>query len=416
MKRGLSLLLALVIIFALFSPAFVFAADVNVESNTAILFDVDQNTALFEKDANKKMHPASITKIMTLLLACENCQLDETITVSDSILLTLPKDAVIADYRAGEVITVKDAILAAYLRSANDAALLLAYHISGSVEEFANLMNKRAKELGCTNTNFTNPTGLTGDNHYTTAYDMALITKAAIENKTLMEVASQLKYTLPKGEYRKEDLEMTVGHRMLNKDTNQYYQGVIFGKTGYTDAAQATLVTAAQKDGRTLIAVTLNHQDRFKQYEDAKNLLDYGYGSFYKFVLSKDDLKSMVEVKRNKVANIDKEFSVILPVEVKRESLTQSVDVVEDEIFVTLNGASEDITQKVGTIADNKKGVGYIIIGFFKVLFKIIAILLIIFVVFFIYLIYYVNKRNKKRIAEKKKKAQIDSNYKYYNM
>lgn len=416
MNRGITLFTAIIIIFTLISPISIFAADVSVESDTAILFDVDQNIAIFEKESNKKMHPASITKVMTLLLVCENCQMDETISVSDSILLTLPKDAIIADYRAGEVITVRDALLAAYLRSANDAATLLAYHVSGSASEFSKLMNQKAKELGCKNTNFTNPTGLTDDNHYTTAYDMALITKAAISNKTLMEVASQLKYTLPKGEYRKTDLEMTVGHRMLNKDTNQYYQGVIFGKTGFTAAARSTLVTAAQKDGRTLIAVTLGHDNKFAQYEDTKKLLDYGYGSFYRFVLSKDDLKNMVTVKRSKVANIENDFSVILPVEVKRETLTQSVDVIEDEIFVTLKGAPEDITQKVGTIGENNKGAGYIIISFFKILFKIIGILLIIFIVFFIYLIYYVNKKNKKRIAEKKKRQRIDSNYKYYNM
>jgi len=362
------------------------------------------------------MHPASITKVMTILLACEKCNLDDTITVDNNILLTLPKDAVIADYRGGEKITVRDAILTAYLRSANDAATLLACHISGSVEKFAVLMNEKAKSLGAENTNFTNPTGLTDDNHYTTAYDMALITKAAVQNQKLMEVCSQLKYTLLKGDLRPEDLEITVGHRMLDKDTNQFYQGVVFGKTGFTDAAKSTLVTAAKKDGRTLIAVTLSHEDRFKQYKETKALLDYGYGSFYRFVLSKDDLKSMVTVKRSELANIESDFSVILPVEVKRELLTQSVDVIENEIFVTLKGANEDITQKIGVVTKNKSGAWYIISKIFKIIFTIIGILLLLFILFFIYLIYYVNKRNKKRIAERKKKAQIEANYKYYNM
>jgi len=222
--------------------------------------------------------------------------------------------------------------------------------------------------------------------------------------------------TLLKGDLRPEDLEITVGHRMLDKDTNQFYQGVVFGKTGFTDAAKSTLVTAAKKDGRTLIAVTLSHEDRFKQYKETKALLDYGYGSFYRFVLSKDDLKSMVTVKRSELANIESDFSVILPVEVKRELLTQSVDVIENEIFVTLKGANEDITQKIGVVTKNKSGAWYIISKIFKIIFTIIGILLLLFILFFIYLIYYVNKRNKKRIAERKKKAQIEANYKYYNM
>lgn len=417
MKKRVVALLVLVIILAITFPmSNIFAANVSVETETAVLFDADQNSILFEKDAHKKMHPASITKVMTILLACENLNLDDVITVDNNLLLTLPKDAVIADYRGGEQITVKDAILTAYLRSANDAALLLAHRVSGSVEKFAALMNEKAKSLGAENTNFTNPTGLTSDNHYTTAYDMALITKAAVENKKLMEVCSQLKYTLLKGEFRPDDLEITVGHRMLDKETNQFYQGVVFGKTGYTDAAKSTLVTAAQKDGRTLIAVTLSHDDRFKQYKDVKTLLDYGYGSFYRFVLSKDDLKSMVSLRRTKIANIENDFSVILPVEAKRELLTQSVDVIENEIFVTLKGADEDITQKVGYVTENKSGALYIIIKTIKIILTVIGILLLLFILFFIYLIYYVNKRNKKRIAERKKKAQIEANYKYYNM
>lgn len=414
-KRILSFLFIFLIVFSLF-PQALCAPDISVESDSAILFDVDQNSVLFEKEANKKMHPASITKVMTLLLAAENCNFDDKLTVDNTCLLGMPSDAIIADFRQGEEVTVKDLFMAAYLRSANDAAVLLACRVSGSVDKFVELMNARAKELGAANTHFTNPTGLTDDNHYTTAYDMMLITKAAVQNEKLMSVASEVKYTLHKNNVRAEDLEMSTGHRMMDKDTAQYYQGVIFGKTGFTNAARSTLVTAAKKDDRCLVVVTLGHDNKFKQYNDVKTLLDYGFGSFYRFVISKDDLKGMVKLKKSEYADIKNDFVIILPTDVEREALTQSVDVVNGEIFLTLKGSENDVTQKVGVVAENSGGFGAAVLRFIKLIFMILIYLIIIFIVLFIILLFYINRRNKKRIAEKKKKERIKSNYKYYNM
>lgn len=414
-KRILSYLFLFLIIFSSFSEVFC-APSVNVESDSAVLFDVDQNSVLYEKEPNKKMHPASITKIMTLLLTAENCNFDDKFTVDNTCLLGMPSDAIIADFRQGEEITVKDAFMAAYLRSANDAAILLACHISGSVDKFVELMNARAKEIGANNTHFTNPTGLTDDNHYTTAYDMMLIAKAASQNEKLMSAASEVKYTLHKNNVRAEDLEMSIGHRMMDKDTAQYYQGVIFGKTGFTNAARSTLVTVAKKDDRCLIVVTLGHDNKFKQYNDTKILLDYGFGSFYRFVISKDDLKGMVKLKKSQYADIQNDFVIILPTDVKRENLTQSVDVINNEIFITLKGGENDVTKKIGVVAENNGGFGAAILNVIKLIFTVLLYLILIFVVLFIILLIYINKRNKKRIAEKKKKERINSNYKYYNM
>lgn len=414
-KRILALTFLFLIVVSSFSEAFC-AASISVESDSAILFDVDQNSVLFEKDANKKMHPASITKIMTLLLSAENCNFDDRFVVDNNCLLSMPSDAVIADFRQGEEISVKDAFMATYLRSANDAAVLLACHVSGSVDKFVELMNNRAKELGANNTHFANPTGLTDDNHYTTAYDMMLIARAASQNEKIMSVAGEVKYTLHKNSVRKEDLEMATSHRMMDKDTAQYYQGVIFGKTGYTNAARATLVTVAKKDDRNLIVVTLGHENRFKQYNDTKILLDYGFGSFYRFVISKDDLKGMVKLKKSEYADIQNDFVIVLPTDVKRENLTQSVDVVNGEIFITLKGGENDVTQKIGTVAEKSGSFGVAVLRGLKLIFTILLYLVVIFIVLFIILLIYINRRNKKRIAEKKRKERINSNYKYYNM
>ena len=414
-KRILTFLFIFLIAFPQFSQTLC-APDISVESDSAILFDVDQNSVLFEKEPNKKMHPASVTKIMTLLLTAENCNFDDKFTVDNSCLLGMPPDAIIADFRQGEEVTVKDLFMAAYLRSANDAAVLLACRVSGTVDKFVELMNARAKELGAANTHFSNPTGLTDENHYTPAYDMMLIARAALQNEKFMSVASEVKYTIHKNNVRTEDLEMSAGHRMMDKDTAQYYQGVIFGKTGFTNAARSTLVTAAKKNDRCLIVVTLGHDNKFKQYNDVKVLLDYGFGNFYRFVISKDDLKDMVKLKKSEYADIKNDFVIILPTAVKRESLSQSVDVVDGEIFLTLKGGENDVTQKVGVVAENNGGFGAAVLRFIKLIFMILLYLIIIFVVLFIILLFYINKRNKKRIAEKKKKERIKSNYKYYNM
>ena len=177
-----------------------------------------------------------------------------------------------------------------------------------------------------------------------------------------------------------------------------------------------TLVTVAKKDDRSLIVVTLGHDNKFKQYNDTKILLDYGFGSFYRFVISKDDLKGMVKLKKSQYADIQNDFVIILPTDVKRENLTQSVDVINNEIFITLKGGENDVTQKIGVVAENNGGFGAAVLNVIKLIFTVLLYLILIFVVLFIILLIYINKRNKKRIAEKKKKERINSNYKYYNM
>lgn len=227
------------------------------------LYSPDTDTFILSNNIDTKLPMASTTKIMTALIAIESLDLNESVTV--------PSEAVGIEgsslyLEAGDVLTVKDLIYSLLLQSANDAAVVLALKTSGSIEAFANIMNERAHELGAKSTSFENPHGLDSDNHYTTAHDLALIAATAINNDTFRKIASTYKYSFKIG----ENLRTVVNH---NKLLNMY-EGCIGVKTGYTQRCGRCLVSAANKNGITLVAVTLSDPD---DWRDHKNILDYGF-------------------------------------------------------------------------------------------------------------------------------------------
>lgn len=246
----------------------------SISSEAAILYDATTGQILFEKNSRQQMYPASITKLMTALLVAEHCSLDDTVTYSETATHGLESGAATVQLDTGDTLTVRESLYALMLKSACEVANGLAEKVSGTQAAFADLMNQRAQQLGCTNTHFANASGLNDTNHYTTAYDMALITKAALDNETVRTIASTLTYTLPASKNRGA-LTITNGHKMLNPANSQYYSGIIAGKTGYTSKAGNTLATAVQKDGHELIAVVMKSTQQ--QYVDTKALLDYGY-------------------------------------------------------------------------------------------------------------------------------------------
>ena len=246
----------------------------SVSSEAAVLYDATTGQVLFDKNANQQMYPASMTKLMTALLVAENCSLDDTVTYSETATHGLESGAATVQLDTGDTLSVRDSLYALLLKSACEVANGLAEKVSGTQAAFAELMNQRAQQLGCTNTHFANASGLNDTNHYTTAYDMALITKAAFDNETVRTIASTVNYTLPAAKNRGE-LAITNGNKMINPANSQHYDGIIGGKTGYTSKAGNTLATAVQKDGHELIAVVMKSTQQ--QYTDTKALLDYGY-------------------------------------------------------------------------------------------------------------------------------------------
>lgn len=245
-----------------------------IQAQGAVLMDAATGNLLYSKEAETKFYPASITKLMTALLVAEKCSLDDTVTFSKTAVTNLESGAVTLGLVEGDKLTVRQSLYGFLLKSANEVANGLAEHTAGSISKFADMMNARAKELGCTNTNFVNPNGLNNSNHYTTPHDMALIARAAFQNGTVSKIASTLSYQIPATQ-KAAARTISLGHKMLYPNDARYYQGVIGGKTGYTSLAGNTLVTCAERDGVRLIAVIM--KSKSTQYTDTSALLDYGF-------------------------------------------------------------------------------------------------------------------------------------------
>lgn len=291
MKRIRSILLCLALILGL-CPGSAFAApawpdNVSISAECGIVMDADTGAVLYGKNIHVGYFPASITKILTALIIIENCNMDDIVTFSHNAVYNVESGSSNAGIDEGDQLTVRDALYAMMLRSANEAANGLAEHCAGSIEAFSAMMNAKAASLGCTESHFNNPSGLNDPDHYTSAYDMALIAKAAFSNPTFVEIDSTLYYDLPVTKKNPDGLRIYPGHRMLKKNMSQYYPGIIGGKTGYTSLAGNTLVTCAERDGMKLVAVILNgHQTH---YADTKALLDFGFQNFKSLKVSDYD-------------------------------------------------------------------------------------------------------------------------------
>ena len=251
----------------------------SLAAETAVLIDAASVEILYDKDADKKMYPASITKLMTILLALENGKLTDEITFShDAVYNIEPGSAHIAILE-GETLTLEQVLHAIILRSANEASNGVAEYVDGSVEAFAKHMTERAKELGCTNTNFVNANGLFDENHYTTAHDMALIARELLKHEEYRSMMSETDYEIPPTNLQTETRYLHGQHQMLNPNSIYYYKDAIGGKTGYTVEAGNTLVTYAERDGLTLIAVVMKCNGA-EHYTDTAALFDYGFANY----------------------------------------------------------------------------------------------------------------------------------------
>lgn len=254
-------------------------------SQASILVDKKTGTILYSKNAKQKLYPASITKLLTALIVLENCSLDEKVRFSKNAIFNVDTGSSNAGYDVGDVASVNDVLHALLIKSANEAANALAEHCAGSIENFVSMMNEKAKDLGATNSNFANPSGLHNINHYTTAEDFAKIAIAAFKNDTLTQIAGKTYYQLSPSIRNVEGLKIYPHHAMLRKSSPNYYKELVSGKTGYTSVSKNTLVSYAKKDELELISVVLSSNKT--HYTDTKTLLDFGFSNF-KILKSKD--------------------------------------------------------------------------------------------------------------------------------
>lgn len=251
-----------------------------------VMIEEDTGDVLYDKKAYEKMYPASTTKIMTAILAIENCELSDIATVSYNAVASVPYSYTTAYLQVGEKFTVEDLLYATLIPSANDAANVLAEHIGGSIESFATMMNTKAAEIGCTNTNFVNPNGVHNVNHYTTAYDLALIARYAMGLEEFRKIVSTTAFTLPDTDlYTGNTRTFTNSNALIKPDfKDDYYEYATGIKTGYTNASKDCVVASAKKDNVEFIVVVLGagylENGQRQKYVDCKNLFNFAFDNY----------------------------------------------------------------------------------------------------------------------------------------
>jgi len=297
-----------------------------VSTPSIMVMEINTGAILYEKNSNEKNYPASITKIMTTLLALEHCKLDEVVTFSDDAINLNQGDTshIARDY--GEKMTMEECLYAVMLESANECAYAVAEHVGeklgGDYQTFIDLMNEKAKELGCTNTQFTNANGLPDENHWTSAHDMALISAEAYKNETFRIITGSTRYQIPPTNRHDEITYLSNHHKMLHAlNTTAYvYKYCTGGKTGYTNAAGSTLVTYAEKDNMSLVCVVMK-TGSVAQYKDTKALFEYCFQNFQLVSIAQEESSTPnKEVNKgvmnfyNSFVDLDKDAYVVLPV------------------------------------------------------------------------------------------------------
>ena len=250
----------------------------NLYSESVYLMDATTGKVLYEKNADVQYMPASTTKVMTAILALENCKLDEEVTIGENPPLA---DGSAIGLAQGETYTIEELLLGLLLESGNDCAEAIAEYISGSNEEFSKLMNEKAKELGATNTNFKNPSGLTEEGHLTTAHDFALIMKYASENEDFVRIARTSSHFYETHPFSDGSQKWAINKNPLLKENSNYkYQYAYCGKTGYTIAANHSYTAVAKKDNQTIVGAFLNATDKDGLYTSVGQLFDWGFENF----------------------------------------------------------------------------------------------------------------------------------------
>ncbi|SEA59849.1 D-alanyl-D-alanine carboxypeptidase [Thalassobacillus cyri] len=304
-KRMIKWLVFSFIMFSFIHPFKVEAA-ISVSARNAVLMDMQSGRVLYEKAAYEEELIASTTKIMTALLAVESGKLDEEVNASNNAVYTEGSSIYLKE---GEKMTLKDLVYGLMLRSGNDAAMAIAEHLGGSEEGFAYMMNEKAAWLGMNNSHFDNPHGLDSETHYSSAYDLALLMRNAMQNDVFREVTSAERYLSDNRDYYWFN---------KNKLLTKYYDYCIGGKTGFTKAAGRTLVSAAKKGDMELIAVTLNAGD---DWNDHQQMYEWGFEN-YDHVTLQEKGKVPVDIRGQKSLYYTRD--VTWPVTVKEKEALRS--------------------------------------------------------------------------------------------
>lgn len=326
-------------------------------SEAAIVMEASTGSILYNKNAYDAHYPASTTKLMTALLAIEQCPLSDVVTCSRASVESIGWDSSRIGLIAGESIDMENALYAILLASANEVSYAVAEHIGGTVDFFVSLMNERAKELGCVNTSFVNPHGLDDENHISCCYDLALIAKKAIEYTTFRRVSGSYNHKIPETN-KNVHRWISNTHPFIKKQT--IYDGVFAGKTGSTSIAGNCLITCAEQNGMTLICVIMKAPDAETVKAETEKLLDYSFKNFQLTPLAaskasaKNAFPVLFEDEEALISNVSSPLSVsntslVLPGGISYNDLTRKVSLSPSVSF----HAGENVIGKVSFYYDD---------------------------------------------------------------
>ncbi len=334
----------------------------NLTSESAFLIDNKTGKVLYAKEENRKMYPASTTKILTAILALENCALDEMVTVSYHAYTSIPEGYSSAFLQVDEQLTVEQLLELLLVHSANDAANVLAEHIGGSIESFVSMMNTKINELGLSNTHFTNAFGMHDENHYTTAYDLATMMQYCIKNETFRKLSGKASCAIS-ATNKYGTRRYTSTNELLVPNSPYHYSFVTCGKTGYTSQAGGCLVSCSYQDNLELICVVLGGKTQTNsssRFTETKNLYQYGYDNYMvKTLLHTNDIISNIEIKNgtNDTKNLDLLASTDLDV-LLESSLNENDFPFEIQLHEDLSAPIEENTV-IGKVCYQIDGIEY---------------------------------------------------------
>ena len=337
-----------------------------IESEAAVILEASTGAVLYSKSAYDAYAPASTTKLMTSLLAVEQCPLSDIVTCSRASVESIGRDSSHIGLVAGESLDMENALYAILLASANEVSYAVAEHIGGTMENFVDMMNQKAASLGCVNTHFMNPHGLDHEEHYSCPYDLALIAREAIQHTTFRRVSGSYNHKIPETN-KNEHRWISNTHPFIKK--NVIYNGVFAGKTGHTSKAGNCLVTCAERDGMTLICAIMKAPGSTAVYNDTVTLLDYAFNNFTltpltaSETISKNAFPVLFEDEEALIADVASPLSVssaslVLPKDGSSRDLTKEVSLLP----ITSFSEGENIIGEVSYYyADNYVGSAEII-------------------------------------------------------
>lgn len=328
------------------------AAPPEINAEGCVLIDASTGKVLYGKNTDKALEPASTTKVMTALIALEKCNLDDEVTIQEDFTKI---DGTAVGLLKGDVVTVRDLLYGLLLESGNDCANALAEHISGNIDDFAKLMNAKAKELGALNTNFKNPSGLPDPEHKTTAQDLVLFMREAVNNKDFMAITNTNTYTITLKSNPEKTILLNNKDYLINKSSKYYYKYAISGKNGYTTKSNHTYVASAEKDGHILVASFLNALDKNQNFFDMATVFDYGFDNFdFVSIYKKGDQVSEYKVNSNLTTPLiaTKDINYIVP-KGDQSNLSPEIKLEEKDLSKTSFNEGDNILK--GTIYLNDK-------------------------------------------------------------